>query len=73
MSPMTTQPTTTEQAIAQNALGPRSATIGDESVVQHSPQDLIAVDRYQASKAAASASNKGFGLRYQRIKPPGGG
>lgn len=72
MSRMTT-PTTPAEALERNALGPRSVTVGDETVVQHSPQDQIAVDRYLASKSAANNGTRGFGLRMQRIKPPGGG
>jgi hypothetical protein len=35
----------------------------------------IEADRYLAAKAAgqASAAAKGFGLRFARLKPPGGG
>lgn len=68
-----TTPTTPAEALEQNALGPRSVTVGDETVVQHSPQDQIAVDRYLASRQASTNGVKGFGLRMQRIKPPGGG
>ena len=68
-----TTPTTPAEALEQNTLGPRSVTVGDETVVQHSPQDQIAADRYLASRTAGRNGTLGFGLRVQRIKPPGGG
>ena len=66
-------PTTPAEAIEQNSLGPRSATVGGDTVTQHSIQDQIAADRYLASRRAASNGTLGFGIRTQRIKPPGGG
>lgn len=68
-----TTPTTVEQAIEQNALGPSSVANGSQSVNQHSIADQIEADRYLAAKAAGANGLKGFGLRIQRIKPPGGG
>ncbi len=72
MCSMTT-PTTVEAAIEQNALGPSSVTNGSQSVNQHSVKDQIEADRYLASKSAGANGLKGFGIRLQRIKPPGGG
>lgn len=68
-----TTPTTTQEAIEQNALGPSSVTNGSQSVTQRTLAELIEADRYLASKAAGETVTKGFGLRLQRIKPPGGG
>ena len=68
-----TQPTSIEDAIEQNAMGPASVSNPNVSVSQHSIQDQIAADRYLASKQAASSNVLGFGIRVQRIVPPGGG
>ena len=70
-----TTPTTVPQAIEQNALGPSSVTVatGSQTVSQHSLRDQIEADRYLQTKTAAANERKGFGLRIQRIKPPGGG
>ena len=68
-----TNPTTPAEAIAQAALEPRSVTVGDTSATSQSITDLIEADRYLAAKRAANAGTRGFGLRMQRIKPPGGG
>jgi hypothetical protein len=72
MSTMTT-PENISEAIEQNALGPSSVANGSQSVSQHSLRDQIEADRYLATKTAASSERKGFGIRLQRIKPPGGG
>jgi hypothetical protein len=66
-------PTNTTEALEQNALGPHSVTVGNQSVTQKSADDLIKLDRYLASKTAATAGPKGFGLRFQKLIPPGGG
>ncbi len=68
-----TTPSTVPEAIKQNALGPSSVTNGAQSVSQHSLRDQIEADRYLATKTAAANERKGFGIRIQRIKPPGGG
>ena len=68
-----TTPTTVEEAIEQNALGPSSVANGSQSVNQRPLAELIEADRYLATKTAAASGTKGFGLRFQRIKPPGGG
>ena len=58
-----------EDAIRENASGPRRA-VGDEGEVeQHSIRDQIAADRYLAGKKAAKKKNRG--LRYNRIVPDG--
>lgn len=68
-----TQPTTPAEAIEQGALNPRSVTVGDTSATAQSIPDLIEADRYLASRTAARTPPAGFGIRVQRIKPPGGG
>lgn len=69
-----TTPTTVEEAIEQNALrGLSSSANASQSATAHSLSEQIEADRYLASKAAGANGLKGFGLRIQRIKPPGGG
>jgi hypothetical protein len=62
-------PTPTEQAIAENASGPKKAQGDGGSVEQHSLQDQIAADRYLASKAAVR--RRGRGIVISKIIPPG--
>ncbi|GDY15138.1 hypothetical protein LBMAG53_40160 [Planctomycetota bacterium] len=62
-------PTPTEQAIEQNATGPKQVTGDTGSVVQHNLADQIAADRYLASKAAVR--RKGRGIVISKIVPPG--
>ncbi len=68
-----TQPTTPAEAIAAAALGPKSVSVDGQTVTEHSIADLIAADRYLSQQAAATAKPLGFGIRIQRIVPPGGG
>lgn len=58
-----------DQAIRDNAAGPRRAQGDSGSVEQHPLQDQIAADRYLASKAAAASPAKA--LRLTRLVPPG--
>ena len=62
-------PTPTEQAIEQNAQGPKKAQGDAGSVEQHSLPDQIAVDRYLAAKRAMATKSKG--LRLTKLIPPG--
>lgn len=62
-------PTPTEQAIEQNALGPKKAQGDAGSVEQHSLPDQIAADRYLASKRAMRT--RGKGLQLIKLVPPG--
>ena len=70
-----TTPQTIADAIENTAKQPASVTVGSQTVAAQSISAQIEADRYLASKAAgqASASSKGFGLRFARLKPPGGG
>ena len=74
MGRMTT-PETIEDAIEQTAIGPASVTVsGDsQSTTAQSIREQIEADRYLAGKRAAASGVAGFGIRLQRIKPPGGG
>lgn len=60
-----------EQAIADNASGPKRAEGDSGSVEQHSLADQIEADRYLASKSASKRRDRG--LRMSRIAPPGAG
>jgi hypothetical protein len=62
-------PTPTEQAIEQNAQGPKKAQGDAGSVEQHSLPDQIAADRYLASKRAVRLRGKGIVI--SKIIPPG--
>lgn len=58
-----------EQAIRDNAAGPRRAQGDSGSVEQHPLPDQIEADRYLASKQAAASPAKS--LRLTRLVPPG--
>ena len=62
-------PTPTEQAIEQNAQGPKKAQGDTGSVEQHSLPDQIAADRYLALKKAVRARGKGIVI--SKLVPPG--
>jgi hypothetical protein len=62
-------PTPTEQAIEQNAQGPKKAQGDAGSVEQHPLPDQIAADRYLASKQAVRS--KGKGIIISKLIPPG--
>ena len=62
-------PTPTEQAITDNALGTKKAQGDSGSIEQHSLSDQIAADRYLASKQAVKTKTKG--LQLSKLVPPG--
>ena len=62
-------PTSTEQALAENAQGPKQVQGDAGTVVQHSLPDQIAADRYLASKRAMRSRGKGIVIT--KIVPPG--
>jgi hypothetical protein len=67
---MPAAPTTpTEQAIADNAAGPKKAQGDAGSVEQHSLADQIAADRYLAAKRAVRQRGKGISM--SKLIPPG--
>jgi hypothetical protein len=70
-----TTPQTITDAIESTAKNPASVTVGSQTVAAQSISAQIEADRYLAAKAAgqSSAAAKGFGLRFARLKPPGGG
>ena len=58
-----------DQAIKDNAEGPKKAAGDSGSVEQHSLDDQVAADRYLASKKANRS--KGLAIRRTRVVPPG--
>jgi len=65
------QPETIEDAIDQNARGPKRVQVANQSVEQQSVDDQIKADQYLAAKKAAKKSH--LGLRFTKIIPPGAG
>lgn len=59
---------TLDNAIKQNAEGPKRAQTDSVSVEQHDLKDQIEADRYLSSKEAAK---KGLGVRMTKVVPPG--
>ena len=59
---------TVEDAIRENAQGPKRAQGDSGSVEQHDLKDQIEADRYLSSKEAAK---KGLGVRMTKVVPPG--
>lgn len=59
---------TVQDAIKENAQGPKRAQGDAGSVEQHDLKDQIEADRYLASKEAAQ---KGLGVRMTKVVPPG--
>ena len=58
-----------DNAIKENAAGPRRASGDSGSVEQHGLQDQIAADRYLESKKASRS--KGLGIKLAKIAPGG--
>lgn len=58
-----------DQAIRDNAAGPRRAKGDSVEMEQHSLPDQIAADRYLAGKKAARS--KGLGIGLKKLVPPG--
>ena len=57
-----------EDAIKENAAGPKRVQGDSGSVDQHSLQDQIAADRYLASKEAVK---HGIGIKNVKLSPDG--
>ena len=58
-----------DNTIRDNAAGPKRAKGDSAEMEQHSLSDQVAADRYLASKNAAK--NKGLGIRFRKLTPPG--
>ncbi len=65
------QPETVEDAIEQNALGPKRVQVGNSSVEQQSVDDQIKAANFLAGQTAAAKPH--FGLRFTKLIPPGAG
>ncbi len=62
-------PAEVEQAIKDNAAGPKRAKGDSGEVEQHDLKDQIEADRYLNSKAAAK--KKRLGIKMAKAVPPG--
>jgi len=58
-----------DNAIKDNATGPRKASGDSGSIEQHSLTDQIAADKHLAGKAAVAS--KGLGIKLAKISPGG--
>lgn len=58
-----------DNAIEQNAAGPRRASGDSGSVEQHGLKDQIDADKYLESKKASRS--KGLGLKLVKVEPGG--
>ena len=58
-----------EDAIRQNAAGPKSAEVDGQKVEQHSLPDQIEADKYLASKKAMKSRN--HGLKFSKMSHSG--
>jgi len=58
-----------EQAIQENATGPKKASGDSGSVEKHDLEDQIEADRYLNSKKAMG--KKGLGIKSAKLSPPG--
>ena len=58
-----------EDAIRQNAAGPKSAEVDGRKVEQHSLPDQIEADKYLASKKAMKSRNSG--LKFSKMSHSG--
>ena len=66
-----TTPNTVDDAIDQNARGPKRVQVGNQSVEQHPIADQIAADVH--AKADTAGGRPHLGLRFIQIVPPGAG
>ena len=60
-----------EDAIQENATGPKRVRGDEGEVEQHAVGDQIEADRYLGSRTAVDSSRT-RGLRFMRVSPPGG-
>jgi hypothetical protein len=58
-----------EQAIEENAKGPKRAKGDSGEIEQHTLTEQLGVDRYRKSEQAAKS--KGLGVRMTKLVPPG--
>jgi hypothetical protein len=62
-----------ETALESAATSPKSVSVDGRSAESRSVDDLLKLAAYQAAKDAASSNVAGFGMRFQKIRPPGAG
>lgn len=62
-----------DTALTNATTSPAAASVDGRSATSRSVDDLLKLRQHQASKDAATAGVAGFGLRFQKIKPPGAG
>lgn len=70
---MPTEAESLNDALNDAASNPRQAQFDGGMAISHSIPDLIALDKHQAAKRAASNGNPFFGLQFAQIKPGGAG
>ena len=56
-----------DEAIEQNALGPKKVQIGNQSVEQHAIGDQIKAKQHEATQAAVARDS--LGIRIRKFKP----
>ena len=62
-----------DQAIADAATSPQRAMIDGRSADSRPVDDLLKLRAHHAAQEAAANTVPGFGLRFQKIRPPGAG
>jgi hypothetical protein len=62
-----------DQAIADAATSPQRVMVDGRSADARSVDDLLKLRAHQAAQEAAANTVPGFGLRFQKIRPPGAG
>lgn len=60
-----------DEALQNAATEPLKVVVDGRSAEQRSVDDLLKLRAHQAAKEAGTV--RGFGIRYQKIKPPGCG
>lgn len=63
--------TTLSELIEQKAAKAQTVVVDGQSVTQRPLSELVEADKYL--EAAKATKRAGFGLRFQKIVPPGGG
>lgn len=62
-----------DQALENAATEPLEMSVDGRSAKQRSVDELLKLRAHQASQEAAANKTRGFGMRFQKIKPPGCG
>lgn len=62
--------TAVNDAMVENATGPRSVSSDAGTVVQHSIAEQIAIKKH-LSTSGANSNNSFFGMRCKKVVPPG--